>query len=105
MHAQAPQRERVSRAQSPIRGGPRRADGPAPRRRWTEQLAPDRNMGVPQLMLILEPNIVWERTRGYCEQLGKEVESLYCPGEFFQGWHKAGKLVSTLALGAVPAPA
>ena len=62
-------------------------------------------MGVPQLMLILEPNIVWERTRGYCEQLGKEVESLYCPGEFFQGWHKAGKLVSTLALGAVPAPA
>ena len=51
-------------------------------------------MGVPSLMMILEPNIVWEKTRGQCEALGKVVESLYCPGEFFEGWHKAGKLVS-----------
>jgi hypothetical protein len=51
-------------------------------------------MGVPQLMMILEPNIVWERTRGMCEPISKHVDSMYCPGQFFEGWHKAGRLVS-----------
>ena len=88
---QAPQRERVSQALSPVRG-PRRPRSGAPRR-WTDLLSPDRNMGVPSLMMILEPNIVWERTRGLCEPINKHVESMYCPGEFFKGWHKAGRLV------------
>ena len=89
---QAPQRERVSNALSPVHGGRRQRSGRP--RRWTDLLHPDRNMGVPQLMMILEPNIVWEKTRGQCEALGKVVESLYFPGEFFEGWHKAGRLVS-----------
>ncbi len=106
---QAPQRERVSQAQSPTRlrsaeaaaeqqrRGGRRGSSSAQksrrrRRRWTDLLAPDRNMGVPQLMMILEPNIVWDHVRGFNDFLGKRVEATYCPGEFFEGWHKAGRL-------------
>jgi hypothetical protein len=51
-------------------------------------------MGVPQLMMILEPNIVWDHVKTYSDTLGKKIEASYCPGEFFEGWHKAGRLVS-----------
>lgn len=39
-------------------------------------------MGVPQLMMILEPNIVWDHTRAFIKKLGVEVESQYGQG----GW-------------------
>ncbi|GAX82053.1 hypothetical protein CEUSTIGMA_g9481.t1 [Chlamydomonas eustigma] len=99
---QAPQRERVSHAQSPPRsrsGSARRqrhrsagAFGGSSTRRWTDLLSPERNMGVPQLMMILEPNIVWDHVKTYSDALGKKIEASYCPGEFFEGWHKAGRL-------------
>ena len=44
-------------------------------------------------MMILEPNIVWDHTKGYVAALGKDIESQYCPADFFDGWHKAGRLV------------
>lgn len=59
-------------------------------KKWTELLRPDYNMGVPQLMMILEPNIVWDHTHGTA-LTGKEVEAQYCPGDFFDGWHKGGR--------------
>jgi hypothetical protein len=37
-------------------------------------------MGVPQLMMILEPNIVWDHTHAFNNVVGKEVEAQYCPG-------------------------
>ncbi len=65
---QAPQRERVSRAAVP---GNR--DVPSGRRRggrhWKSLLRPDVNMGVPQLMMILEPNVVWEHTQVRAREL------------------------------------
>ncbi|KAG2495930.1 hypothetical protein HYH03_005861 [Edaphochlamys debaryana] len=88
---QAPQRERVSRAAIPGNRGsatPRRRAGA---RTWKGLLRPDVNMGVPQLMLILEPNIVWEHTQAYVSAVGKEVEASVTPGEFFDGWHKGGR--------------
>lgn len=84
---QAPQRERVSRAQvpghrsSPSRqrrgsssarggGGAGGAAGAAggdggggSGRSWKSLIRPDVNMGVPTLMMILEPNVVWEHTQ------------------------------------------
>lgn len=44
--------------------------------------------------MLLEPNIVWDHTKGYYQNLGKHVESMVSPGEFFEGWHKGGRLVS-----------
>jgi hypothetical protein len=52
-------------------------------------------MGVPTLMMLLEPNIVWDHTKGFVPAVGKEVESTYCYGEFFEGWHKKQRLVSS----------
>ncbi|KXZ50585.1 hypothetical protein GPECTOR_16g760 [Gonium pectorale] len=87
---QAPQRERVSRAAIPgsTRAPPLRRKAS---RRWKTLIRPDVNMGVPQLMMILEPNIVWEHTKTYVPAVGKEVEASVTPGEFFEGWHKGGR--------------
>lgn len=52
--------------------------------------------------MLLEPNIVWDHTKGYYQNLGKHVESMVSPGEFFEGWHKGGRLVSW-GLGERPA--
>jgi hypothetical protein len=30
------------------------------KRRWQDLISPDLNFGVPQLMMILEPNVVWD---------------------------------------------
>lgn len=51
-------------------------------KRWPELLRPDYNMGVPQLMMILEPNIVWDHVQGVVAGPagGQEVEAQYCPG-------------------------
>ncbi|KAG1678269.1 hypothetical protein FOA52_013890 [Chlamydomonas sp. UWO 241] len=87
---QAPQREKISKELLPESMRPARRGGRGPRR-WVDRLSPDVNMGVPQLMQILEPNIVWERTRGYCREVEKTVEASYCPGDFFEGWHRNGK--------------
>ena len=43
-------------------------------------LHPDKRMGVPQLMMLLEPNVVWDHTRAYVRELGVEVESQYGRG-------------------------
>ncbi|EFJ42702.1 hypothetical protein VOLCADRAFT_97128 [Volvox carteri f. nagariensis] len=86
---QAPQRERVSRATIP---SARPGDQPRTRtRRWKSLIRPDVNMGVPQLMMILEPNIVWEHTKGFVPGVGRDVEANVTPGEFFEGWHKGGR--------------
>ncbi len=37
-------------------------------------------MGVPQLMMILEPNIVWDHAHAFSAPLKAEVEAHYCPG-------------------------
>ncbi|EFJ46943.1 hypothetical protein VOLCADRAFT_105249 [Volvox carteri f. nagariensis] len=92
----APQRERVSRATIPS-GRP--GDQPRTRtRRWKSLIRPDVNMGVPQLMMILEPNIVWEHTKGFVPGVGRDVEANVTPGEFFEGWHKGGRRVSAIRL-------
>ncbi|GLC39630.1 hypothetical protein PLESTM_000919800 [Pleodorina starrii] len=103
---QAPQRERVSRSTIPSSarqggggggggggaGGGGGGGGGAPRtRRWKSLIRPDVNLGVPQLMMILEPNIVWEHTKAYVGAVGREVEANVTPGEFFEGWHKGGR--------------
>lgn len=51
-------------------------------------------MGVPQLMSILEPNVIWDHTKGYCTSVGKAVEAHVSPGQFFEGWHRGGRAVS-----------
>ncbi|GFR44718.1 hypothetical protein Agub_g6041 [Astrephomene gubernaculifera] len=87
---QAPQRERVSRSSVPnSRGVPTRRPTS---RRWKSLIRPDVNMGVPQLMMILEPNIVWEHIKAFVPAVGKEVEASVTPGEFFEGWHKGGRM-------------
>lgn len=94
IHAQAPQREKVSNELIPSTMRPASArNGGMRQRRWVDRLRPDVNMGVPQLMQILEPNIIWERARGYAKEVDTEVEAKYCPGDFFEGWHRNGKLV------------
>ncbi|GIM02641.1 hypothetical protein Vretimale_7428, partial [Volvox reticuliferus] len=86
---QAPQRERVSRATIP---SGRAGSQPRNRsRRWKSLIRPDVNLGVPQLMMILEPNIVWEHTKSFVPGVGKDVEANVTPGEFFDGWHKGGR--------------
>lgn len=92
---QAPQRERVSLSGLPASLHPNKRWA----RKWTEHLSPDRNMGVPQLMMILEPNVVWEHTSGYSARLGKTVESTIGSNQFLEGWHKGGRLVSNCAWG------
>jgi hypothetical protein len=86
--AQAPQRQRVSRSTGRRRGA---KDGASSTRGWKSLLRPDVNMGVPQLMSILEPNVVWEHTQAYVPAVAKEVESSATPGQFFAGFHKGGK--------------
>jgi hypothetical protein len=56
-------------------------------------------MGVPQLMMILEPNIVWDHTHAFNSVVGKEVEAQYCPGTsvnsfqyFASRWKQGGML-------------
>ena len=66
---QAPQRERVSNAAIPgatTAAAERAASGRTRSRRtkhWKELLRPDINMGVPQLMSMLEPKVVWEHVK------------------------------------------
>eukprot|EP00798_Chlamydomonas_sp_ICE-L_P032321 gene32321-16892_t len=87
---QAPQRERVTKAKVPQ--GNRGSSGRRKKqRRWVDLLRPDYNMGVPQLMMILEPNVVWDHVVGTCPATGRPVEATYAPGDFFEGWHKAGR--------------
>lgn len=80
VHPQAPQRERVSLAALPLSAQEKRTGRRRKQRRWRELLRPDVNMGVPQLMMILEPNIVWDHTHNFNNVVGKEVEAQYCPG-------------------------
>ncbi|KAL6753098.1 hypothetical protein V8C86DRAFT_2438700 [Haematococcus lacustris] len=113
----APQRERVTLAALPASAQERRASRrweaatgdlatqPAcdacrrQHKNWKDQLSPDINMGVPSLMLILEPNIVWEHTHAYNSAVGSDVEAHYCPGspapmlagDYFDGWHRGGR--------------
>jgi hypothetical protein len=37
-------------------------------------------MGVPQLMTLLEPNIVWEHAVGQSPVSGREVQATYATG-------------------------
>lgn len=76
---QAPQRERCSLAGIPLSAQDTRQQRRRRHKKWTELLRPDYNMGVPQLMMILEPNIVWDHVQGTLG--GKEVEAQYCPGQ------------------------
>jgi hypothetical protein len=52
-------------------------------RPWKEALRPDYNMGVPQLMHILEPNVVWEHAAAFNARFSHESEAGYCPGVMF----------------------
>ncbi|GFH05676.1 uncharacterized protein HaLaN_00175, partial [Haematococcus lacustris] len=88
---QAPQRERVTLAALPASAQERRASRRRQHKNWKDQLSPDINMGVPSLMLILEPNIVWEHTHAYNSAVGSDVEAHYCPGDYFDGWHRGGR--------------
>eukprot|EP00878_Enallax_costatus_P043201 GHUV01051001.1.p2 GENE.GHUV01051001.1~~GHUV01051001.1.p2 ORF type:complete len:123 (-),score=23.10 GHUV01051001.1:99-467(-) len=61
---QAPQRERVSistrvRRPSSAAGRPGGRKSPGKQRGWRDHIDPSVNMGVPTLMMILEPNVVW----------------------------------------------
>jgi hypothetical protein len=49
-------------------------------RPWKEALRPDCNMGVPQLMQILEPNVVWEHAAAFNARLSREIVAGYCIG-------------------------
>uniref|UniRef100_A0A7S3VL70 Uncharacterized protein n=1 Tax=Dunaliella tertiolecta TaxID=3047 RepID=A0A7S3VL70_DUNTE len=89
---QAPQRERVSMAALPLSKQERRAARRRRQRRWAHMLQPDKRMGVPQLMMLLEPNVVWDHTRAFVQELGVDVEAQYGRGDFLEGWHKAGRL-------------
>ncbi|MEW5317598.1 MAG: hypothetical protein WDW38_008883 [Sanguina aurantia] len=84
---QAPQRERITAATHPAGSGARRKKA----RTWKELLRPEVHMGVPQLMSILEPNVIWDHTQGYCTSVGKSVEAHVSPGQFFEGWHRGGR--------------
>ena len=66
----------------PISAQDKRAGRRRKKKHWTELLRPDKHMGVPQLMMILEPNVVWDHTRAFVAELGKEVESQYGQGEW-----------------------
>lgn len=82
---QAPQRERVSQALMPLSWQP-------PHRRvkkWTDMHDPDRNMGLPQLLMILEPNIVWEHSCGWAEVWSRNMgrANSWKAGTEQGGWH------------------
>lgn len=70
---QAPQRERVSLSTRPRQRSSRgnSPDGQQPNSwgnagkaakaaTWRERIRPDVNMGVPTLLMLLEPNVVWQ---------------------------------------------
>eukprot|EP00967_Tisochrysis_lutea_P094927 scaffold138171_cov24-Tisochrysis_lutea.AAC.1 len=80
MSPQAPQRERVSMAALPLSKQERRAARRRRQRRWAHMLQPDKRMGVPQLMMLLEPNVVWDHTRAFVQELGVDVEAQYGRG-------------------------
>jgi len=85
MHVQAPQRERVSMAALPLsKQESRAANRRRYKKRWPEMLHPDKRMGVPHLMMLLEPNVVWDHTRAFVQELGMDVESQYGKGELSQ---------------------
>ncbi|KAF6255522.1 hypothetical protein COO60DRAFT_203539 [Scenedesmus sp. NREL 46B-D3] len=105
---QAPQRERVSlssrprdtssRSSSPVRQRPNsRGNATAAKATtWQELISPDVNMGVPTLLMLLEPNVVWRHaaaSNGHARHgRGRSAEAAACQGIFFDGHDQLAKL-------------
>ncbi|KAK9813278.1 hypothetical protein WJX72_011826 [[Myrmecia] bisecta] len=88
---QAPQRERVSLV---LRGGLQLQESGIAKRdiTWKDRIVPDEVSGIPQLMWLLEPKVVFPHLRGHIESLGKAVEPAYSQGMFFEATDREGNL-------------
>lgn len=83
---QAPQRERASLASA--RSPPKSARCTS----WRSKIRTDVNFGVPQLLLLLEPKVVWEHPQTSPSVL-KGTGGSCCTESFLDGFHKAGRRV------------
>ncbi|WIA16292.1 hypothetical protein OEZ85_012995 [Tetradesmus obliquus] len=106
---QAPQRERVSLSTRPRQRSSRgnSPDGQRPNSwgnagkaakaaTWRERIRPDVNMGVPTLLMLLEPDVVWQHAAAYHGHArhthGRAAEAAACQGIFFDGHDQMAKL-------------
>eukprot|EP00878_Enallax_costatus_P026589 GHUV01028540.1.p1 GENE.GHUV01028540.1~~GHUV01028540.1.p1 ORF type:complete len:144 (+),score=49.83 GHUV01028540.1:880-1311(+) len=94
---QAPQRERVSistrvRRPSSAAGRPGGRKSPGKQRGWRDHIDPSVNMGVPTLMMILEPNVVWGHSHVRSSSNSRGAEAAACQGYFFDGLDQQFKL-------------
>lgn len=93
--AQAPQRERFAHGRYPASQLGRLSRR---HRNWKDFISLDVNMGVPVLMMILEPRVVWNHAHSRLAAAAtscsvaapSKLQALHCQSHFLDGFHQGG---------------